>query len=343
MSAPLLPWLAAPLAQALQNQRSHALLIHGPRGVGQFELALAIASASLCEGEPAARPGGAACGVCEACHLIAARTHPDLLVLVPEALQLELGWGGDEPDSEGGKKKPSKEIKVDAVRAAIAFAQQTTTRGGVKIAVIYPAERVNATGANMLLKTLEEPPGRARFLLASAAPQRLLPTVRSRCQALRLPLPSADDAARWLAAQEGAARPEVLLAAAGGAPLDALERLAQGVSAEAWLRLPRELAAGQSATLASWPLPVAIDALQKFCHDALALAVGAAPRYFPAGTVAEGGDLGRLTDMARVLRQAARHAEHPLNAALAVESLALQLRQALRGAPREPAVDTLRR
>ncbi len=347
MSAPLLPWLEPALAEALRSDRSHALLIHGPRGVGQFELALALAAAWLCEGEAAARPGGRACGVCGACHLIAARTHPDLLVLLPEALQVELGWsaGSDEAEGEGGgKKKPSKEIKVDAVRGLIAFAQQTTTRGGVKVAVLYPAERVNPTGANMLLKTLEEPPGRARFLLASAAPQRLLPTVRSRCQALRLPLPPADAAARWLAGQQ-AAQAEVLLAAAGGAPLDAMERLALGVSAEAWQRLPRELQAGQTATLAGWPLPLAIDALQKLCHDALAVAVGAAPRYFAAASIAPGADLARLSACARVLRDAARHSEHPLNSALAIEALVQQLRRALQaaaGAPRD-ALDTLRR
>lgn len=335
MSESLAPWLQAPLTQALQATRGHALLVHGPRGVGQFELALALAAAWLCEGQPEARPSGQACGVCGACRLIAARTHPDLMVLVPEALQQALGWSASEEaaDGEGGKgRKPSKEIRVEAVRAAVAFAQKTSTRGGMKVTVLYPAERINPTSANMLLKTLEEPPGRARFILASAAPQQLLPTVRSRCQALRLPLPPPQAAIEWLQAGR-VNQPEVLLAAAGGAPLDALERLAVGVTAEAWLRLPREVRAGQSATLAAWPLPVAIDALQKLCHDALLAAVGTAPRYFVAQGVPAAGDVARLTAFGAVLRAEMRHAEHPWNAALGVEALVQQLRRAMQPTP----------
>lgn len=337
MSSVLAPWLLAPLAQALQTTRSHALLIHGPRGVGQFELALALACAWLCEAEPATRPSGQACGVCGACRLIEARTHPDLLVLVPEALQQAMGWSAAEEaaDGEGAKgRKPSKEIRVEAVRAAVAFAQKTSTRGGMKVTVLYPAERINATSANMLLKTLEEPPGRARFILASAAPQQLLPTVRSRCQALCLPLPRQEEAIDWLEAQR-VAQPGVLLGAAGGAPLEALERLAAGVTGEAWLRLPREVQAGLSATLAAWPLPMAIDALQKLCHDALAVAVGAAPRYFPAQGLPPACDVARLTACGAELRAEMRRAEHPWNAALGVEALVQQLRRALQ--PATPA------
>jgi DNA polymerase III subunit delta' len=326
------PWLTGPLAQALQATRGHALLLHGPQGIGQFELAMAVASAWLCEAEEGARPSGRACGHCSACHLLAARTHPDLLVLIPEALQDALGWNAadDADDAEGGKgkAKPSKEIKVEAVRAAVAFAQQTASRGGAKLVVVHPADRMNATSANALLKTLEEPPGRARFVLTSSAPQRLLPTVRSRCQAQRVPLPDAGVATSWLAARQ-VEEAAVLLAAAGGAPLDVIDRLALGVDAACWQRLPREVMAGQSATLAAWPLPLAIEALQKLCHDAMALAVGAAPRYFPVAALPTGADLSRLTDCARELRAEGRRAEHPWNATLAVESLVQSVRYAM--------------
>ncbi len=345
MSETLPAWLLAPLSHALQNTRGHALLVHGPSGVGQFELAFALACTWLCEGEASMRPSGRACGACGACRLIASRTHPDLLVLVPEALQQALGWSTTEEvaDGEGGKgRKPSKEIRVEAVRAAVAFAQQTSTRGGVKVCLLYPAERINATSANMLLKTLEEPPGGARFILASAAPQRLLPTVRSRCQALRLPLPSTQEAVEWLQAQ-GVDQPEVLLAAAGGAPLEALERLSLGVTADAWQRLPREVQAGHATTLAAWPLPVAINALQKLCHDALTLAVGAAPRYFAPTGMAAGGDVPRLTACGALLRTEMRHAEHPWNAALGIEALVQQVRRAMQGATTGPTLSQVAR
>ena len=350
MSAtPLPPWLGAPFEDAWRTAHGHALLLHGPRGVGQFELALALATAWLCEAEPTRRPGGRACGECAACRLIAARTHPDLAVLLPEALQASLGWSDEDAagEAEGGKagRKPSREIRVEAIRAVIAFAQQTATRGGFKVAVLYPAERVNATAANMLLKTLEEPPGRMRFVLASAAAQRLLPTVRSRCQAIAVAAPPAPLAEAWLA-EQGIGEAGVLLAAAGGHPLEVAERLSLGLTADAWRRLPREVRSGESATLAGWPLPLAIDALQKLCHDAMAAAVGAAPRYFPAATVPGDGDLAALTAYGQTLRQAARHAEHPLNAALAAESLVQQLRRAWRPQPAAVAggaFDTLAR
>lgn len=333
MSETLHPWLTAPLAQALAAARSHhALLIHGPQGVGQFELAQALAAATLCEGDAAGRPLGRACGACAACRLVEACTHPDLLVLLPEALQEALGWSdaGAAGESEAGKSKakPSKEIKVEAVRAAVGFAQQTSARGGAKLVLVHPAERMNAASANTLLKTLEEPPGSARFILATAAAERLLPTVRSRCRPLRLALPAAADALGWLR-QAGVDQAEVLLAAAGGQPLAVPERLALGCDAAAWLRLPAELRAGQSPTLAGWPLPMVADALQKLCHDALALAVGAAPRYFPAAALKGlGSDVDALTDCARELRRAARQAEHPWNAPLAVEALVRMLHRA---------------
>jgi DNA polymerase-3 subunit delta' len=329
-----LPWLEVPLQQALRHARGHALLIHGPRGVGQFDLAGALAAAWLCEDQPAGGERGPACGRCTSCGLIAAGTHPDLRVLVPAALQVQLGLSGDdEPsdaESEGKRKPPSKDIRIESVRDAIAFAQRTSSRGGAKVIVIYPAERMNAASASALLKTLEEPPGAARLILASAAPQRLLPTVRSRCQSLRLALPEIDVAASWLAGESGAVdAPQVLLAAAGGQPLDALDRLALGVSAAAWRSLPADVLAGRSAALAGWPLATAIDALQKLCHDALCVAVGAAPRYFPADIVPRGSDPVLLTACGRELLAAARSSEHPWSAALAVEAHVQRVQRAL--------------
>ena len=324
-----LPWLAAPLGEALRVQRAHALLVHGPQGVGQFELALTLAQAWLCEAASDARP----CGACPSCRLVQARSHPDLLVLLPEAMREALGWANASEGEEGaadksGKAKPSKEIKVEAVRAAVAFAQTTSARGRGKVVVIHPAERMNAISANTLLKTLEEPPGDARFVLASAAPDALLPTIRSRCQALWLGLPEAAVASAWLAGNR-VTEPQVLLAAAGGQPQEALEWFAEGLDAALWTRMPAMVARGEAAAFSAWPLPRFVDALQKLCHDALCVGCGAAPRYFPAGQIEAGANLQALLDWARELRRHARHAEHPWNAGLMVESLIQQGQRAL--------------
>jgi DNA polymerase III subunit delta' len=325
-----LPWLEAPLTHALATQRGHALLIHGPQGVGQWDLTLTLAQAYLCESADVPRKP---CGVCASCKLVQAHSHPDLLVLLPEALRESLGWGSDEEgaSSSESKRKPSKEIRVDEVRQAIAFAQTTSARGLGKVVVIHPAERMNGVSANALLKTLEEPPGDAKLLLSCAAPDALLPTIRSRCQAVQLGLPDASVATAWLSAQS-VQQPEVMLAATGGQPQDVLEWRAEGIDAKLWVALPRQLARGDVGTMASWPLPRVVDVLQKVCHDVMRLAAGGQPRYFPASSLPAAPALSSLTAWSRELARMARQAEHPWNAGLLVESLTQQASQAL--APR---------
>jgi DNA polymerase III subunit delta' len=325
-----LPWLAPVLHQTLATQRAHALLLHGPQGVGQFELALTIAQAWLCEAAPGAvQP----CGQCASCRLVQAHTHPDLLVLLPEVLQLALGWATADDDAAERKTKPSKDIKVEAVREADGFAQITSARGRGKVVVLHPAERMNGISANTLLKTLEEPPGAARFVLSCAAPEALLPTIRSRCQRVTLGLPPPEQASAWLA-QQGVAEPGVLLAAAGGQPQLALEWAQQGIDAALWARLPALVRRGESAALSGWPLPRVVDALQKLCHDAACMASAAPPRYFAAASVPAGADTRALGAWMRELCRIARHAEHPWNAALMVESLVQQGQRALSAAAR---------
>ena len=328
-----LPWLEATLRDTL-HRRAHALLLQGPRGVGQFDLAVTLAQAWLCEAS--AQPPRP-CGHCASCRLVQARSHPDLLVLLPEVMREPLGWDladGDEAASDkASRAKPSKEIKVEAVRAAVAFAQITSARGRCKVVVVHPAERMNDVAANTLLKTLEEPPGVARFVLACAEPDALLATIRSRCQAVPMRLPPAAQAIEWLALR-GVAQPAVLLAAAGGQPQEALEWAAQGIDAALWLGLPALVLRGESTPLAAWPLPRVVDALQKLCHDAWCVAAGAAPRYFPVAMVPSGAGAVALAAWSRELIRAARHADHPWNAGLMVESLVQQGQQALAAAPR---------
>lgn len=335
------PWLQQPLAEALRQRLGHAMLVTGPAGVGQFELALALAHAWLCEAPGADETG--ACGVCPACRLMAAHSHPDLLVLLPEALREALGWAAaDAGDSDkASKAKPSKEIKVDAVRAAVVYAQSTSARGRGKVVVVFPAEQMNTIAANALLKTLEEPPGVTRFLLATEAPDALLPTIRSRCQTLPLGLPDTAAACAWLAGQ-GVAAPEVMLAATGGQVQDVLQWQAQGMAAAQWSALPRQLLQGEPGALAGWPLSQVLGVLQKLCHDAMCRAAGAQPRYFPPAAmdtlppVSGPPALTRLGAWSRELTRLVRHADHPYSAPLMLDALVAQAQQALRGAPGEP-------
>ena len=327
-----LPWLQPLLQRSRAMAQAHALLLHGAAGDGLFEGAQAIARSWLCEADDeAARP----CGRCGACHLLAGGHHPDLFRLFPEALRQQLGDGGDAAESEGtakaARRKPSRQIRIDEVRAAIDWVATTSARGRAKVVLIHPAEAMNLQSASALLKTLEEPPRGARLLLTAAQPAQLLPTVRSRCQVLRLPPPAAEAARQWLAGQ-GLEQPEVLLAAASGRPLEAAALAAAGIDAARWRSLPAAVLGGQGQAFAGWPAAQLLDALQKLCHDGLALALGAAPRFFPAAALStKPASAAALAAWSRGLNRLARQIEHPWSEPLLIDALLLQAREAWKG------------
>ncbi len=313
-----LPWLQAPLRAALDDQRGHALLVHGAEGSGALPFALTLAQAWLCEHGADPRP----CGRCASCRLVQSRVHPDLVVLLPETLRRLHAWPlpTDKAEGDDGKRKPSRQIRIDEVRLVIDWATRTSGRGHGKVAVLHPAEALNLQSASALLKTLEEPAAGTRLLLTCADPELLLPTVRSRCQRLRLADPSAAAAAEWLQGQ-GVGQPEVLLAACAGRPLDALALAQGGIDAQAWSALPARVAQGQADVFAGWPVPRALDALHKLCHDALAIACGGPPRYFLAAGVPAGAAPVALLAWSRELQRVTRHEDHPWHETLLIEAL----------------------
>jgi DNA polymerase-3 subunit delta' len=199
--AELYPWLAEPW-RVLNAHRDagrvpQGLLIHGPAGVGKVRLAEAFAQKLLC-----ARPGAFACGECGGCKLFLAGSHPDFIRVEPA--------------------EPGKAIVVDAVRHLRDELALKSQYAGYRVVVISPAHQMNISAANSLLKTLEEPaPGTAILLLTDRHAQ-LPATILSRCQRLPVPMPERAAAVRWLEAAKPGCDGEVLLAAAGGSPLNAL-------------------------------------------------------------------------------------------------------------------------
>ena len=345
-----LPWLHRPLQQALHQHRGHALLVHGSPGVGALAFALVLAQSWLCERPSEPTTGGQggdappvstahpACGRCGSCRLFQSHVHPDLLVLMPETLRQQHAWPmqGDKPDAEDSKKKPSKQIRIDEVRAMLDWAGKTSSRGRGKVVVLHPAEALNLQSANALLKTLEEPAPGTRLILTVSDTSTLLPTVRSRCQQLRLPAPSAEVGQAWLAAQ-GVADPAALLAACSGRPLDAWALAQAGVDSAAWARVPQAVARGQAGAFAGWPVPRVLDTLQKLCHDAMAVAAGAGTRFFDSAAMpslaaaAPAALLMALGGWSRELSRVARNADHPWNEPLLFEALVTAGARALKG------------
>jgi DNA polymerase-3 subunit delta' len=332
-----LPWLAEPLQQALARQRGHAVLLLGHEGVGVLPFALTLAQSWLCEAQPAGGAARKACGSCGSCKLVQNHLHPDLQVLMPEVLRRQHAWllVDDKAEGDEAKRKPSRQIRIDEVRSVIDWVFKTSARGRGKVVVLHPAEALNLQAANALLKTLEEPPPGTRLLLSTADPAWLLPTVRSRCQLLRMPVPSPDVASAWLG-EQGMGDAGVLLAACSGRPLDAAAMADAGLRAEHWLALPAALQRGQLGALQGWSLPRVLDALHKVCHDAMAVASAAPPRFFPAESVPKGASLEMLSAWSRELDRLARHDEHPFNEGLMMESLMAAAARALQtsGPPR---------
>jgi DNA polymerase-3 subunit delta' len=328
-ATPLAPWLQAQLQDLLQ-QRGHALLLTGPSGLGQYPLALALAAAWLCE-----RPGPqGACGQCASCHAIEVRTHPDLCVLLPETQSIELGWPLDERTQDRIDKKEikaSRWIRVEAARQAVAFTQLTRSSGHTKVVLIHPADRMNHEAANTLLKTLEEPAGAVRFVLATEAAHLLPPTIRSRCQSHALRWPDEAQALAWLRAttQGDEASARVWWSAAGGRPDDALAWARVGLDARTWQALPRAIAQGEWSALADWPVARQLEVQQKLCHDLMAVGSGATPRFFAPEQLPRAPEMAALARWSRELTQAARTVEHPFSAGLMQEAWAVRARAAL--------------
>lgn len=324
----LLPSWVQKQFTALVDRPGHAFLLTGAAGLNQFDLALALAAAWLCdEPDPVTHM---ACGVCESCHMFSAHTHPDLQVLLPQELSLSLGWDAVQgAGSESKGAKPSREIRVEALRSMIEFTQRTRSRSKTQVVVIYPAERMNTISANTVLKTLEEPPGDMRFILATENVKRLLPTILSRCQVHAMEWPSAQEALSWLE-QEGVENPQVLLAATGGKPLQVQQFLEQGMDSDRWMRIPQALAEGNVSVFEGMSAAQMLDIASKLCHDLLLVHVGAAPRFFSANYLPEKIKEDAVLAWSKEIMQAMRVAEHPWNLPLYTQALVATAQRILR-------------
>ncbi|MFT5174079.1 MAG: DNA polymerase-3 subunit delta' [Gammaproteobacteria bacterium] len=207
-----LPWHTKQwrsITNALQQQRlHHALLLQGPAGVGKLFFAQRAAAMLLCEATISVDQ--LPCGECRSCVLVRAGNHPDRLELTP--------------------KEDRSVIDVEQVRTRISELSLTPHYAGRRVIVVNPADGLNRSASNSLLKTLEEPPGAVVFLLLSANPGLLPATIRSRCSSIRFQAPQRDQGAHWLL-EQGFTDADAVKAALnwnGDAPLAAQRSLQSG-------------------------------------------------------------------------------------------------------------------
>jgi DNA polymerase-3 subunit delta' len=327
------PWNKLELSGLLEHreQLHHALLLRGARGIGKLALAETLARALLCESPG---PDGSACGRCTACVWMEQGSHPDFRRLEPGSLS-ESAEGDAAVEK---KEKASTQIQVEQVRGLAGFINVSSHRGGAKVVLVHPAESLNPNAANALLKSLEEPPPRTYFLLVAHRWHQLLPTIKSRCRQIPLPLPAAAAAKEWMRRQ-GVDNPDLALAQAGGAPLLAIQlddsywqqRAAflkaiggKGLDALAVAEHVRDHA---PALVVGW--------LQKWAYDLVCHKVTGQVRYNPdfAAAIAAAAGAVELVEATRFLRHVVRLQRivtHPLNARLFFEDLLLTYAALLR-------------
>lgn len=313
----------------LRRQLPHALLFHGRAGIGKLALAEAYAQWLLCEAAPVR--GTSACGQCPSCHWFAQGSHPDFRRLQPAAADTE------EPETPAaGRKSASagQKISVEQVRELVHFAQLSAHRGGLRIALIQPAEDMNAAAANALLKTLEEPSANTLLILISNQPGRLLPTILSRCHQLRFTLPGPAAALAWLN-QQAVGNAEACLAQAGGAPLLACQLADDDYQARrrtfltALARMNGADALRSAEHSAKQPMPELLHWLQQWTHDLLSLRLAGHVSYQvdfeqELRGLAVRVNLVGLMDFQRRLLAARASAQHPLNPQMVLEDLLLE-------------------
>lgn len=261
-----------------RGRLAHAYLFVGPPGVGKHRFAHELARALLCEAPGRELADLNACGTCDACHLVAAGTHPDYFSVhrpeeaneFPIALMHEL--------CRGFSLKPA--------------------RGHGKVAILEDADYLNEESANCFLKTLEEPPPRSVFILIGSSPERQPATILSRCQLIRF-TPLADEDVRILLHRQGVEDPDLLdrlVRLAAGSPGQALEladaelwqfrhRLLTGLAqpqvdavglARAFHAFAEE--AGKEVALHRRRVSLALRLLLEALTDALRLSLGGAAR-----------------------------------------------------------------
>ena len=313
----------------MRSRLPHAILLQGRMGIGKLDFAVGLSKSLLCD-QPLTDHH--ACGGCNSCNWYTQGNHPDLRILEPE----ETASQGGEDDTAGKPAKKSQVISVDQVRDLADFLGLSSHRAGLRIVLLHPAEALNAASANALLKMLEEPPPDVLFLLVTHNAQRLLPTIRSRCNKIDMPFPERRLAECWLS-EQGVPQAEERLAYAGGAPLLALK--AEEGAEKRLAELHRELHRGArmdpfaaAALCIKEGITYTVEALQKWTHDLLSARLTGEIRYHALQSaslqdLAKGVDLPKLLDFQRLLNEARRSSQHPLNAELQVESLMIQYTQ----------------
>jgi DNA polymerase-3 subunit delta' len=314
------------LQAALKSNRlAHALLFHGQERIGKLRMAKALAQAVNCEATPALDPPDG-CGTCRSCHQIEVGSHPDVTLLTAT--------------SGKGETEQTREIESKFIYRPLV--------GLRKIVILDNADLLRNESANALLKTIEEPPPDSLIILVTARPESLLPTICSRCQAIRFTPLSINVVKQVLKHQRGLSDTDALFLAmiSGGRLGLALEADIEALRAEraAYLRLISREAIETMGGLftvceaigKSDQAEAALGWLATWFRDLAVIKAGGDPERLinidcleELNRLAARLSLDKILELADFVESMERGLERNLNKQLMLEGLLLRLRAAL--------------
>jgi DNA polymerase-3 subunit delta' len=211
---PVYPWLKKAWLAIHENEKlPHAIIIKGKEGIGKYDFAMQFTKSYLCQ-KPLSNH--LPCEVCSSCEWFP-ESHPDFKHIRP----IE----NEEDESLKRKTIRKKNIVIHQVRELSQSLELSVHQErGQRVVLIEPADSLNLAASNALLKILEEPPENTLFILLTSQIQKLLATIRSRCQLFDLRGPSLDEARSFLI-NKNIAQEDSLLSYTGGSPLNAIKEL----------------------------------------------------------------------------------------------------------------------
>lgn len=320
------PWQNT-LWQSLNHNRKklhHAFLMYGRAGIGKYDFALNFSQSLLCTNKNEADQ---ACQQCASCHWFKDESHPDFRLIAPEQND-----SADEETVSTKKTKKKTQISVAQIRDLSDFLSLSSHQSnGLRIVLIQPAEALNLASSNALLKMLEEPAADVVFILIANQLQRLLPTIISRCQKVKMPIPNQAESLRWLDSN-GVSNATQQLAYMEGSPIKVFNEQADY---EHLKKIWGQLALGQrmepqlaAPVVIASSVEAGVIAVQKWIYDIIAIRLSQQVRYHlqyvsALQALAEKVNLSKLFDLQKKANELRKLATHPLNHELQMESLLL--------------------